>query len=241
MRQSPNPHPQAFLWPVLLALAWACPPAANAEEIQDLDGVRVAVESFVASQSTADLGERTIEVSNLDTRLRLAACGEGLRTFFAPGSRTGSRRTVGVSCQTPKPWTIYVAVRIVYRGEVLVAARALPRGAVISAADLVIEERDLEAGPTGYLTDPYLAVGKRTARPVRLGMPLTSGLLEEVQVIQRGQRVWLLAEAGRLSVRMAGTALQSGAPGDRIRVQNSASSKVIDGVVGDDGIVRIGL
>ena len=67
------------------------------------------------------LGESA--VSNLDSRLRLAACGEGLQTFFAPGSRVGSRRTVGVSCQTPKPWTVYVSAQIAYRGEVLVAAR----------------------------------------------------------------------------------------------------------------------
>lgn len=225
----------------LLALALAFPAPASAEEIQELDGIRMAVESYVAAQTPAGRGERTIEVSNLDSRLRLTPCDEGLRTFFAPGSRVGSRRTVGVSCQTPKPWTVYVSVRIIYRGEVLVAARALPRGAVIAAADLVIEERDLEDGPSGYLTDHYEAVGKRTNRPLRLGLPVTSGLLEDVQVIERGQRVWLVAESHYLSVRMVGTALENGAPGDRIRVQNNDSSKVIQGVIGDDGVIRVGL
>jgi flagellar basal body P-ring formation protein FlgA len=232
-------RPRPFLFIALLALSFPAPAAE--EKIQDLDGIRLAVESFVATETPDQRGERNITVGNLDSRLRLAACGEGLRTFFAPGSRVGSRRTVGVSCQTPKPWTVYVSAQIAYRGEVLVAARALPRGALLSAGDLILEERDLDGGPSGYLTEPGQALGKRTTRPLRLGLPVTSGLLEDVQVVERGQRVWLVAESRSLSVRMAGTALEHGAPGDLIRVQNNESRKVVQGLVGDDGVVRVGL
>ncbi len=222
-----------------LALLLSAP--APAEQIQSLEDIRVAAESFVAAQIPEAQGDRTLEAANLDSRLRLTPCSDGLRTFFAPGSRTGSRRTVGVSCPGPKPWTVYVSVRIIYRGEVVVAARALPRGAVLDTADLVLEERSLEDGPAGYLTDPQQALGKRTNRPLLLGLPVTSLVLEQVQVVARGQRVWLVAESPYLSVRMTGVALEDGAPGDRIRVQNSESKKVIDGVVGDDGIVRVRL
>jgi flagella basal body P-ring formation protein FlgA len=148
---------------------------------------------------------------------------------------------VGIGCPGPKPWTVYVSVRIVYRGEVLVSARALPRGAVLGAADLVIEERSLEEGPSGYLTDPREALGKRTTRPLLLGLPVTSLVLEQIQVVARGQRVPLVVESPYLSVRTAGTALEDGASGDRIRVQNNESKKVVEGVVGDDGVVRVRL
>lgn len=222
-----------------VALALAAPPPAPAEEIQDLDGIRLAVESFVAAGAPEGRGEPTVEVGNLDSRLRLAPCGDGLRTFYAPGARNGSRRTVGVSCPGPKPWTVYVAVRMIYHGEVVVAARALPRGAVLAASDLVIEERNLDEGPSGYLTNPREALGKRITRPLRAGLPVSSGVLENVQVVDRGQRVWLLAGSRQLAVRMSGTALEKGAPGDLIRVQNDASRKVVQGVIGDDGLVRV--
>jgi flagella basal body P-ring formation protein FlgA len=215
--------------------------AALADEIQSLESIRIAAESFVAAQTSDARGERTLETANLDSRLRLTPCGEGLRTFFAPGSHIGSRRTVGIGCPGPKPWTVYVSVRIVYRGEVLVAARALPRGAILGAADLVMEERSLEEGPAGYLTDPREALGKRTTRPLLLGLPVTSSVLEQIQVVARGQRVPLVVESPYLSVRTAGTALEDGAPGDRIRVQNNESKKVVEGVVGDDGVVRVRL
>ena len=228
---------------VLLGAALALTPSASAlaDEIQSLDAVRIAAESFVAAQTPEAQGKRTLETAKLDSRLRLTPCGEDLRTFFAPGSHTGSRRTVGIGCPGPKPWTVYVSVRIIYRGEVLVAARALPRGTVLGTTDLVMEERNLDESPSGYLTDPQEALGKRTTRPLLLGLPITSPVLEQVQVVARGQRVSLVVESPYLSVRTAGTALEDGAPGDRIRVQNSESKKIVEGVVGDDGVVRVRL
>jgi flagellar basal body P-ring formation protein FlgA len=225
----------------LLGAALALTPYAPAlaDQIQSLDAIRIAAESFVAAQVPEAQGDRTLETANLDSRLRLTPCGEDLRTFFAPGSHTGSRRTVGVGCPGPKPWTVYVSVRIIYRGEVLVAARALPRGTVLGTADLVMEERSLEEGPSGYITDPQVALGKRTTRPLLLGLPVTSPMLEQIRVVARGKRVSLVIESPYLSVRTAGTALEDGAPGDRIRVQNIESKKIVEGVVGDDGVVRV--
>lgn len=228
------------IWALGAAAAIATGPLA-AQDTQGLEEIRAAVESFVAAQTTDSGGNRTIEVSNLDARVRLARCAEGLRVFFAPGSHSGSRRTVGVSCTGPKPWTLYVSARVIRRGAVLVATRNLARGAVLTEPDLALEERNLEEGPAGYLTDPAQALGKRTVRPLRLGAPLSSGVLDDVQVIARGQRVWLVAQSRSLSVRMAGTALEAGTPGDRIQVQNDASKKVVQGLVGEDGTIRVGL
>lgn len=228
------------VWVLGAAAALAAGPVGSLES-QGLDEIRAAVESFVAAQTPDSGGGRTIEVSNLDARVRLARCEEGLRVFFAPGSHSGSRRTIGASCPGPQPWTIYVSARIIRHGEVLVATRNLPRGAVLTASDLALEERNIEEGPAGYLTEPAQALGKRTIRPLRIGLPLNSGALEDVQVIARGQRVWLLAQSRSLSVRMSGTALEAGTPGDRIRVQNDASKKVVQGLVGEDGTIRVGM
>ena len=227
------------LWLLGTALVLATP--VLSDQIQGLDEIRAAVESYVAAQTLEMDASRSIEVGNLDTRVRLARCEEGLRIFFAPGSHNGSRRTVGVSCPGTKPWTIYVSARITRRGPVLVATRNLPRGAVIEASDLATEDRNIEESPAGYLTDPAEALGKRASRPLRLGLPLTASSLENVPVIARGQRVWLLAESGSLTVRMSGTALEPGAAGDRIRVQNNESKKVVQGLVGDDGFIRVGI
>ena len=235
------PAPRSIqVWVLVATLALTLKPTW-ADEPQRLEEIQEAVKSFLTAQTQEGAASRTVEVGNLDTRLRLARCADGLRVFFAPGSQGGSRRTVGVSCPGPKPWTIYVSARVIQRGEVLVATRHLPRGAILAESDLAREERNIEEGPSGYLTDLDQAIGKRTIRPLRLGLPVTSGVLEDVQVIARGQRVWLLAESRSLSVRMSGTALEAGTPGDRIRVQNDSSKRVVQGLVGDDGTIRVGM
>lgn len=219
-------------------------PAMSAEatsEIQDLESIRQAVESFFTAQAPTARDGRNIAVSNVDQRLRLQACEENLVAFFPPGSRAGRNRTVGVSCAGPKPWTIYVSVRVRYRGNVVVAARALPRGVVIGGDDAVVEEQELNDGAFGYLTNLHDVLGKRTIRPLRSGTPITQDVLDAVATIVRGQRVLLVAQSPYLLVRMFGTALQDGAPGDRIRVENSKSKRIIEGIVDEGGVVRIQL
>jgi flagella basal body P-ring formation protein FlgA len=210
-----------------------------AEEIQDLAGIKLAVESFVAAQAPTLHGERTIEVGRLDPRLRLSPCDGALSAFFPPGAQRGSNRTVGVSCPGPKPWTIYLSVRIRYFGTVLVAARALRRGTVLQASELALEERDLQTGPFGYLSDVQDALGKRVTRPVAAGAPISEAYLEAPPVVARGQQVLLVAETPYMRVRMTGIAMEDGAAGDRIRVRNKSSQRVVEGRVEPGGLVRV--
>jgi flagellar basal body P-ring formation protein FlgA len=226
----------------LVGLVGFAGPAAAGWKVQDIDAIRKTAQSFVAAEIPPTPGTtRTIRIDNLDPRLRLDACPQDLETFFPPGVRGGSNRTVGVHCQGPKPWTVYVTARISYRGQVLVAARGLPRGTVIQASDLVAQERDLQGGPLDYLTQAQQAVGMRTARALRPGMLIDQDSLEEVPVVARGQRVWLIAQSSNLQVRTVGTALQSGTVGAMIRVENTSSGKIVEGVVTRQGVVRISL
>jgi len=226
----------------LVGLVGFAGPAAAGPNVQDIDAIRKAAESFVTAEIPPTPGTtRTIQVENLDPRLRLHACPEDLETFFPPGVRGGANRTVGVRCQGPKPWTVYVTARISYRGRVLVAARGLPRGTVVQASDLVVQERGLQGGPLDYLTQAQQAVGMRTTSALRPGTLIKQGRLEEVPVVARGQRVWLIAQSSNLRVRTVGTALQDGTVGALIRVENTSSGKIVEGVVARQGIVRISL
>lgn len=217
-------------------------PVPAGRNVQDIDAIRKAAVSFVAAEIPPTPGTtRTVQVDNLDPRLRLDACPEDLETFLPPGVRGRTNRTVGIRCRGPKPWTVYVTVRISYRGQVLVAARGLPRGTVIQASDLVVQERNLQGGPLDYLTQSQQAVGMRTTRPLRPGTLIDQDSLEAVPVVARGQRVWLVAQSSNLQVRTVGTALQDGTVGAMIRVENTSSGKIVEGVVTRQGVIRISL
>jgi len=64
-------------------------------------------------------------------------------------------------------------------------------------------------------------------------------MLKAQRLIERGQRVTVLAGGNGLEVRMPAEALSHGAKGERIRVRNLSSHRIIEGVVAGAGLVRV--
>jgi flagella basal body P-ring formation protein FlgA len=59
------------------------------------------------------------------------------------------------------------------------------------------------------------------------------------QAVQRGQTVTLVAEAGGISIRMAGRALSDGFVNQRVRVENLSSGKIVEGIARSPQVVEI--
>ena len=59
------------------------------------------------------------------------------------------------------------------------------------------------------------------------------------KAVQRGQTVTLVADAGGMSVRMAGRALSDGLMNQRVRVQNLSSGKIVEGIARSEQVVEI--
>ncbi len=216
--------------------------AASAGAIQAPDTIRAAAGAFLrARHPGVKHSALQIRVTALDPRLRLPRCSEPLRTFLSPGSRALGNTTVGVRCRAPRPWTIYVPAHVSIYRKVLVAARPLPRGTRLSAADVRMARKDVDNLAYGYLSDPAAVRGKLLRRLVPAGMALDPEMLESPPLVKRGQQVVLLAETGGLQVRMTGLALATGAAGDSIKVRNLSSRRVVEGVVVRPGVVRVPL
>jgi flagella basal body P-ring formation protein FlgA len=60
-------------------------------------------------------------------------------------------------------------------------------------------------------------------------------------VVRRGQQVTLVAANGGIEIRAQGLVLADAGAADRVRVQNVSSLKVIEGVVENENVVRVGL
>jgi flagella basal body P-ring formation protein FlgA len=93
--------------------------------------------------------------------------------------------------------------------------------------------------PPGFLDDPSIAVGLTASRPIPGGAYLTNQQLVTAKAVQRGQSVTLIADAGGISVRMAGRALTDGLMNQRVRVQNLSSGKVVEGIARSEQVVEI--
>jgi flagella basal body P-ring formation protein FlgA len=227
------------LLPVLLALAALTP--AHAQSIQSLESIRSAAESFVRSQLPPTRGKYYVNATRLDARLRLANCADVLETFVANNGVVQTRTTVGVRCPTSGGWTVYVPVAVESEAPVLVLRRALARRARIEALDVELQTRRLPGISSNFVSDVAAIQGRRLRRALPAGSPLTSDALDRDVLVQRGQRVTLIASTGGVEIRAQGQALADGAAHDRIRVQNVNSLKVVEGVVENAGTVRVDL
>jgi flagella basal body P-ring formation protein FlgA len=213
--------------------------AARAQAWQSLDSIRGVALAHVRGELAANGARRDVEIAPLDPRLRLAACDVPLAAFSPPGARRGANGTVGVRCAGAQPWKLYLGVRVSSRDHVLVATRPLARDAVLSAADLSLVERDVGTLGQGYLSDAAQLAGMRLRRPVPAGAVLTQSMLAAVPLVARGQQVTLEAGSGGMHIRMAGEALGAAALGQRVRVKNLSSDRVVEGVVRSDQVVEV--
>ena len=107
-----------------------------------------------------------------------------------------------------------------------VAARDLPRGVELTAADL-----------SGDTTAASM-VGWVTRRVIRAGEQLKEPAVEPPQLVRAGSEVVVRAEYGGVVVTRPGTALASGSLGDRVRVRLDVQH-TITGIVASRATVRI--
>jgi flagella basal body P-ring formation protein FlgA len=210
-------------------------------DIEDPDLIRSAAAAAVRVQAGAAAGALTLQVSPLDTRLRVASCDRPLSTFVSSSGSMRGQTTVGVRCEGSVRWTIYTSVAAQSQAKVLVARRSLPRDTEATAADFKLEDRLVPGLANAYVSDSASLAGQRLGRPIAAGDPLTVEALAPANLIHRGQQVTLLARAGGFEVRMVGVALSDGHESERIKVQNQSSQRVVEGIVRSANEVEIPL
>lgn len=214
----------------LLLLAAAA--SATTPQWQPLEDIAQTAERYLVTHRIGPTaGSTRVKAGTLDVRLKLPYCSQPLEGFLRQGARTAPRMTVGVRCSGFKPWKVYVPVNVIETAKVYVARRALPRGHLIAAEDVVADERDVSRLRSAYITDARFLLGQRLRSPVLSGSIITASQLKADNYIKRGQTVTLLAKSNGINIRMAGKALSDGGLNQRIRVENLNSGRIVEGIV----------
>ena len=204
----------------LVLLLWFISSNGFAAEFESPQSIRTTVDGFVTQRlQHSKRQDFDVRVDRLDSRLRLARCGSALEPFLPTATRLMGKVTVGVRCPAGKTWTVYVPVQIDVYENVLTAARPLLHGQRITASDVM--------------------VGMVAKRSIPAGKAFSLQLVEAPRLVQRGEDVTLVAETDFLTVRMKGKALADGAKGDVIKVKNSTSNRVVEGIVTRPGVVKV--
>jgi flagellar basal body P-ring formation protein FlgA len=214
-------------------------PADAPAGLQSLAAVRAAAEGALRRQIDPQLGGVTLNAAALDARLRLAACPAALQTFAQPPRGNQARALVRVSCSGGVTWTLNVPVEIRRELDVLVLKRAVTRGEILGAADVVAQKRQVASLSSPYVGRVADLAGRPTRRPLPEGTPVTAEALSAALLIKRGQTVTLAASTASFEVRAPGRALADASVTQRLRVQNLDTLKVVEGVAESEGVVRV--
>jgi flagella basal body P-ring formation protein FlgA len=212
---------------------------AQAQEIQSLESIRAAAEAHVRAKMPPQAHGIIATAGQLDSRLRLSQCLQPLQAALPSGAQMQARMAVGVSCKHGAAWTIYVPVTVESEVAVLVLRNAAPRGARLTASDVVPQNQRVSGLAVAYVTDVSALERQTLKRPLAAGAVLTTDSLLPDYIVKRGEQVTLLASASGIEVRAPGRAMADGRDGARIPVQNLASLKVVEGVVDATRVIHV--
>ncbi|MBF0529452.1 MAG: flagellar basal body P-ring formation protein FlgA [Deltaproteobacteria bacterium] len=121
----------------------------------------------------------------------------------------------------------------------VVATRRMEKGDRIQPNDVQIAQVNQVQLHSGALTDLNQAVGQACRSQLLPGQPITAKDLTKADIINRGDRVTIVAQTGSLKISTIGQAKQAGAVGENIQILNISSNKTVMAKVVGAGLVEV--
>ena len=225
----------------ILALAFIFLTPTHAEQkFQSLDSIYALVKDTVARNiNTNTASEYEISVLPLDSQLKLPECTESLEALTTSDLIKAGRTSIGVRCNAEKKWSISTSVAIKVYENVIVLSRPVQRGDMITRQHLAIEKRDVSKLRGDFITQVEQVENKQAARQMSAGVILGLRSFIEPRLIKRGDKIVITSMQPAFAIRMNGVAMMDGTKGQRIRVKNENSGRIISATVIEAGLVTV--
>jgi flagella basal body P-ring formation protein FlgA len=114
---------------------------------------------------------------------------------------------------------VFVRAKVEVFKKVVVAARHIKRGTMISLDDVKLEERDIAMFPQSYYADLEGVLLKETKTSVPRNSTIFEWMIKEIPLVRRGDEVTILVKGPNLLVRTTGMALEDGYEGKWLKVK----------------------
>lgn len=122
--------------------------------------------------------------------------------------------------------------------QISVTAHSLDRGSIISESDLESVDDSVLGHRVGLALYAAL-IGKELRRTIAAGQPIYNTDIKMPDLVKRDELVTMLVSHGGMTIAATGKALENGAKGNHIRVQNMTSKLIIEGEIAAPGTVVI--
>jgi len=133
----------------------------------------------------------------------------------------------------------YVPVQLHWWANVVTVRQELPVRSLLQASMLQVERKDIAGHIGTFWSSKGDLQGMRLTRPLHAGAVVFSHMVKRPPLIQRGDRITILAGNDSFSVRAKGKALKAANMGERILVQNMRSKQRVQAIVVGAHTVRV--
>jgi flagella basal body P-ring formation protein FlgA len=123
--------------------------------------------------------------------------------------------------------------------NVVVSRKPIPRFKVITPEDVTLRQTNVVGMPDSVFRSLENVIGKRARRAISMHAELSDSMVEWPPVLQKGDRVLIVAESGNLRITARGEVTHAGKVGEQVRVVNLDSKKTIMAQVVDSRTVRV--
>ncbi|MBA4396429.1 MAG: flagella basal body P-ring formation protein FlgA [Syntrophus sp. (in: bacteria)] len=228
----------AFAFALMPALLFLAPVPANAKT-QIHESIREYIETNMPwPQGTARVEfispEPEIPTRSKDMTLRIEPAGNA--DFIGDAAFVVRMSADGKFIRTET-----VRTRIEVLRDIVVAAKQIRSGAVLTEHDIRLTKKWVRRNMPDVLSCPEDAIGKRITAPARPGMELSTPMLKDAPLVHKGKMVRVLFDNGSLRITTIGIPEEDGTAGNMVRVRNVTSNKVIYARVLGESLVGIDL
>jgi flagellar basal body P-ring formation protein FlgA len=222
---------------LFLSLAWQNAVA----ERQSLTSIQLQAESFLTNYPYQTPYPVQFKLSSLDPRLNLKACASELRIGFTRQDKISGNTSLNIRCTGPTHWNIHLPVRVDVYDDVLVSRIPLVRGQSLSSTDVKLKKTNISKLNRGYFRQINDLNNLQAKNNLAANKVLDPTNLVPRKLIKLGQKVTIVLNFNGLEVKSSGMALSAASEGQLIKVRNTGSNKIIQGIVSANGQVKVSL
>lgn len=205
------------------------------------DAIRDAVKSFILRNAPWETDQMQVKEIRFKHPIRVPS-GRVMLQVAAPKHNDWIGSTpfaVQVFVGRQRVRRITVPAQIEVWSDVVVSVKPLGKYQPIEKDDIRIERMNLARVPSNVVVRMDQALGRRANRNIAADCILRRDQIETPPVVRRGDIVQIVAQSPILKITVKGMAKQNGAKGQRIKVINLRSKKLVYALVVDDQTVRV--
>lgn len=123
--------------------------------------------------------------------------------------------------------------------NVPVLKEAMKGGDVIGVGDVEYVALRRDMVPADTLLDAAQLIGMSPRRTAAAGKALQANDLDAPMLVRKGQLVTVTLKNGAIALSLQGRAMQNGGSGDMVRILNTSSNQVVEGIVTGEQTVSV--